>query len=458
MRLRQSGGKIGLLAVSHRAPANLIADAVALSFCFAVSINPVSAQTISEFAKDTDPLFQRLLANPANLDNTLNYAVAVAKSDDVEAAIGTYEQLLFYNPNLSRIRFELGVLYYRLGSYATARGYFKSALRMQDITAEMRAKAEEFIAAIDKKLQPDQFSGFAQTGVRYQTNPAAGPSQQTVLASGYTFNSRFLAHPDWNWFGAFGVNYVHDFETQNGDTFEASVLGYDAQQFTEHQFDLGLLELRAGPRFGLVSDDSYNVSIKPYGVGTGSLLADAPYSVGGGGGATVHVGLGSLALDPFVEIVQQSFSNSSLYPLASQLTGPLSTYAFQAAAPIYGGLGWQARVAYSHDQTVFEPYSYNEYSADIWLPWNFSFPGDSRTWTLTPTAGVSNWLYKAPDPTIDPTTAERNLEWRVGLGLDFPIRGQFIFGVLVQYRDVLSNIPVFAMRDLSVTFGPSLKF
>jgi len=27
------------------------------------------------------------------------------------------------------------------------------------------------------------------------------------------------------------VNYIHDFETQTSETFEGSVIGYDAQQF-----------------------------------------------------------------------------------------------------------------------------------------------------------------------------------------------------------------------------------
>jgi hypothetical protein len=424
----------------------------------AISIGSAGAQTISELARDVDPLFQSMLTSPSDLDSTLKYAVGVMQTGDIESAISTYEQLLFYNPNLSRVRFELGVLYYRLGSYEMARGYFQSALEMHDISPDTQQKAERFIAAINKKLQPDQFSGFAQTGLRYQTNASAGPGQQALLASNRTFDGRFLSRPDWNWFGAVGVNYSHDFEDQRGDAFEASVLGYDAQQFTAHQFDVGLLELRAGPRFGLGGDNSNGVSFKPYVVATGALLADAPYNADIGGGATMHVNLGNVALDPFVEVVQQSFRSSDLYPLAGQLTGTLYTYAFQAAAPILAGLSWQARLSYVQSNDLFAPYSYNRYSADIWLPWNFSLPWDSRTWTVTPTFGVSRWLYKAPDPTIDPTIAQRDLEWRVGLGLDVPIRGQISLGMLVQYRAVLSNLPVFSMRDLAITAGPTFKF
>ena len=150
-----------------------------------------SAQAPSGFAGNLSPLFQGILAQPSDLNNTLQYAAA-ASADDIESAIGTYEQLLFYNPTLSRVRFELGVLYFRLGSYEMARSYFQSALQMRDITPDLSERAQELIEVIDKKLQVDQFTGYVQTGLAYQTNPGAGPGAQTVLASGRTFNNQFL--------------------------------------------------------------------------------------------------------------------------------------------------------------------------------------------------------------------------------------------------------------------------
>lgn len=422
----------------------------------ALSTGSSFAQTVSEFAGNVDPLFQRLLNAPANLDNTVKYATGITKAGDIESAISTYEQLLFYNPNLSRLRFELGVLYYRLKSYEMARGYFQSALTMRDMSDNLRQLAEQYITDINRKLQPDQFSGFAQTGVRYQTNASAGPGQQVLLASGRTFDNSFLARPDWNWFGTFVVNYTHDFENQRGDTFEASLLGYDAQQFTQHDFDVGLLELRAGPRFGLGGDDLNRVSFKPYVVANGALLADAPYNAGIGGGATIHATLGDIAFDPYVEVVQENYRNSGLYPLASQLTGPVTTVALQASGPIYTGLSWQGRLGYDQADAAYEPYSYDRYSADMWLPWNFLLC--NRTWTLIPTVGVSRWVYLAPDPTIDPTLAQRTLEWRAGVALNIPIHDQFSLALLVQYHAYVSNLPIFTMNDLAISIGPTLRF
>jgi hypothetical protein len=416
-----------------------------------------SAQTSPNFAGNLNPLFQANLTQPSDFNNALQYA-ASASANDIESAIGTYEQLLFYNPTLSRVHFQLGILYYRLGSYEMARGYFKSALEQQDIQPDLRQRIADLLLDVDKQLQADRFTGFVSTGLAYQSNPGGGPGPQAVLASGRSFDSRFFAKSDENWFGAFALNYVHDFENQRGDTFEASVQGYDAQQFNLQQFDIGMVEFRAGPRFVLTPGSANAVSIKPYVIAAGSLLGDTAYSGSVGGGLTLHANVGNVLLDPYAEIVQQSFRNSSFYPLASNLNGPLSTFGLQASGPIVSGLGWQTRAAFAHSSASFSPDSYDAYIADLWLPWNFSFPGDGRTWTLTPIVGFSNWQYSAPDPAIDPNTTPHTTEWRAGVGLDVPIWSKVYMSMLVQYRADTSNIAAFTMHDFSVSGGPTFKF
>jgi tetratricopeptide (TPR) repeat protein len=210
-RKNRSESERAILKVhAWRASWNWCAGALALTALLFASTVSVFAQTPSGFGGDINPLFQGILSRPSDLSNTLQYA-ALAPSSDVESAISTYEQLLFYNPKLSAVRFELGVLYYRLGDYEMAHEYFSTALKMADITPELKQRAQDLLSAVDKKLFPDQFSGYVQSGLRYQTNAATGPGAQTVLASGLLFNSRFAARGDWNWFGAFGLNYVSRF-------------------------------------------------------------------------------------------------------------------------------------------------------------------------------------------------------------------------------------------------------
>ena len=63
-----------------------------------------------------------------------------------------------------------------------------------------------------------------------------------------------------------------------------------------------------------------------------------------------------MSFDPYAEFVQQSFRNSTFYPLASGMTGPLSDLRYsQPSGPVGSGLNWQSRVAYAHanDQIRF---------------------------------------------------------------------------------------------------------
>jgi hypothetical protein len=422
-----------------------------------LSGSPTRAQTVSgPLGEDT--LFQTMLNRPSNLDTTLSYAVSAGQGGDIEASIGALERLLFFNPTLSRVRFELGTLYFRLGSYDMARGYFQTVLAAADATPEMKLRVEEYLEVIEKKLQPNQWSGYAQTGFRYQSNASYGPSQQSLIGATRPINSQFAPQPDWNWFGAFAGNYVHDFGNQSGDVFEANVLGYDAQQFKVTSVDTGLLDIHAGPRFGIFQDSLNGASIKPFVAVTGATLADAPYLGSVGGGVTMHFNLANIALDPYAEFRRLDYHATDLYPLASRLDGTLAIFGLQAGGQIIEGVRWQSKFAFYHSNDAFPAYSYDRYAFDFWLPCAIPSPWGGRSWIMTPSFGVAPWLYRQPDPILNPFITEHDFEWHVGAGLDIPIQGKFGLGVQVQYRAVNSNIPGNSVKDLSVTMGPTVSF
>jgi hypothetical protein len=79
-------------------------------FWLFAAVAPAAAQGISPQASYADPSFQTVLNNPANLAHEVKYASQAKDDSDLENAIGAYDRLLFYNPALSRVRFELGVL------------------------------------------------------------------------------------------------------------------------------------------------------------------------------------------------------------------------------------------------------------------------------------------------------------------------------------------------------------
>ncbi|SFK49983.1 Outer membrane protein beta-barrel domain-containing protein [Methylocapsa palsarum] len=414
------------------------------------------AQTLPDGVAES-ALFQATLDRPSDLGAALRYAAQAKKSGDIEASIGALERLLFYNPSLLDVRYDLGTLYFRLGSYEMARGYFETVQKSAKTTEEMKERVQEFLDTIEKKLQPDQWSGFAQTGLRYQTNANLGPTQQPLLGATRPLNS-LSAQPDGNWFGIVALNYVHDFGNQAGDVFEANILGYDAQQFNVTSFDTGFIDVRVGPRFGILQDALNGASIKPYVAITGASLGGEPYLGSFGGGVTMHLNWADVSFDPYVELRGQAYHNSTLYPYASGLNGSLTTVALQAGALINEGVRWQAKLAFNHSADATPWFSYNRVAFDFWLPLAAPSPWGGRNWTVTPSFGVAPWLYNQSNPTTSPFTTERDLEWRVGVGFDIPVKDSFGLGVQLQYRAINSNIPTNTIRNFSVSAGPTVSF
>ena len=71
---------------------------------------------IEETNAEREKIFSALIEDPTNLDYLFKYANLSILLGDLEAAISVFEQMLIYEPDLPRIRLELGVLYFRLNA------------------------------------------------------------------------------------------------------------------------------------------------------------------------------------------------------------------------------------------------------------------------------------------------------------------------------------------------------
>src|SRR4030095_11690172 len=135
----------------------------------------------SELRAQYNAAFQETMLKPADLDVLFRFATLAAQIGDLEGAISALERMLLINADLPRVRLELGVLYYRLGSYEAARTYLTSALKSPSLPADVRRKAEEYLAEIDSKASPSSFGGDVFFGLRYQSNRNLRAAASRVL-------------------------------------------------------------------------------------------------------------------------------------------------------------------------------------------------------------------------------------------------------------------------------------
>ncbi|MFI5012511.1 MAG: autotransporter domain-containing protein [Hyphomicrobiales bacterium] len=412
---------------------------------------------------EEDALFPRLVREPQNLDLAFHFSEVASAAGDYEAAVGALERMRFYNADLPRVELELGVLYFRLGSYKMALSHFEAAVSAPDTPEEVRKRVAEFQREIEKRLNPNQYALFGQAGLRYQTNANAGPSNTLVKALGQdaVLNSQFTRKADWNAFGLASGRYIYDFGNQRGDGWQTDLTAYYARQFKVTRLNLGIAEVQTGPRLAVAPDALPGLTFHPYLIGNAATLGDNPYLTTLGAGAALDYTVGGdLALEPSLEFRRRSYRNSTDYQTAKQQTGDLVNAAFAATGAISSSVRWQSRVTFSTataNQTFDE---YRLFGIDAGLPIDFYAPflSEPRVWTVTPMAGYSLTRYGGPNPLVDPTVTRQDGEWHTGISLDAPLWPNAGFAAQIMFQRVNSTLRNYDTRNFSVSAGPTVRF
>ena len=117
---------------------------------------------------EREQIFATLIDDPTNMDNLFQYANLSILIGDLEAAVGVFEQMLIYDDSLPRIRLELGVLYYRLGAFTTAKVYLESVKRYNP-PEEVLNNVDDFLNAITEAEEPFKFSPVSYTHLTLPT-------------------------------------------------------------------------------------------------------------------------------------------------------------------------------------------------------------------------------------------------------------------------------------------------
>ena len=238
-----------------------------------------TSQSQEERAKlqaEYDRLFAQMLERPTDLDLMFSFAAVAARLGNYEAAISTLERMLLLNPDLARVKLELGMLYFHIASYAVAQSYFQAVIADLHVPATVKQNAQLYLAQIDKLTSLNHFAGSITAGFRSQTNANVGPSSNQVVAFGVPaiLNNTFVTQPDWNVFGSTYLTDSYDLLPDKSVTWDTTLQGYYAYQFTLHELNLGFAETTTGPRFMLTQQPGSELSLRPFVLANAVLLGD----------------------------------------------------------------------------------------------------------------------------------------------------------------------------------------
>jgi hypothetical protein len=418
----------------------------------------------AELKSEYEKLFTEVLRQPTNLDLAFKFAAVAARLGNYEAAISTLERMLLLNRDLPRVKLELGVLYFRIGSYSIARTYFEEAIADPKTPDQVKKNVGLYLAQIDKRTARNHFAGSITAGFRYQTNANVGPSSNQVLAFGVPaiLNSTFVSEPDWNPFLSTYMTDSYDLYADRSVTWESTLQGYYAYQLTVHNLNLGFAEVTTGPRFLLTHQQGSELSLHPFAVANVVSLGTSLDFSTFGAGVELDKAFDNdrLLLGAGYTYRYQTFENSAQLPTNSLFTGPVNilglTSSYQLTDTIQIGL-----TGYASDQSAQADFNSNwQYSLAAGISKQYAAP-----FGLTQFPWVANlslrgiWTdYQAADPTVDPNTVREDRELDVTVGNNFGMTQDLSLLLQAQYTDHNSNIPNYRFTDTSVIMGATWSF
>jgi hypothetical protein len=418
-------------------------------------------------------LFQQMLRDPANLPVTFAYADISARLGDNEAAVSALERLLLFNPNLPRVDLELGVLYYRMGSFEAARSYLQKGAALSP-PPDVQARIDLYLAKIAALDAPQRLTGYLLFGAEYQSDMTVSPGSTLVQSAvaNQLVSTQFTRQPGENLFVTGGALYSYDLGTQNRDALEIGGVGFADHYFKNSGFDLDFAEVTAGPRLRFPNLGIPFVqwaSLKPYAIVNEVGLGEHQYFYTLGAGLEGTAVLwGDLSARVAYEFRDKNFTAAPDRPASVGLTGNDNLLIFALKKPVtensvligeFDFLDQSTHFNYFSNQTyaVSGAYrvSYDDPTGIVKLPLETEFFG-SRSWSL----------YAAPDPccstngsTVSPSGSDRfDRHWRFGITQHFPIAPNISLVLQLEREVVSSNLSIYGYTSDTVLFGPQIRF
>jgi tetratricopeptide (TPR) repeat protein len=428
----------------------------------ALAQGPVNATPDQE--REYDAAFQEMLRRPADLDVLFKFATIATKAGDYEGAISALERMLLVNPDLPRVRLELAVLYYRLGSFEVSRTYLEAVLASPGIAPEVRARAEQYMAEVEKRSSRSRFVGEVFAGVRYQSNANLGPPTSSVRLFGQTanLNNSAVGTADWGAVTSGYVRHIYDLGTQDRGQIETQLTGYANRQFQVSTANVSILDLTSGPRFQAFQGIFEDVSIKPMGLLGFIWVNDQPYY--GSYGSAVEVG--ALLADKL-----RNTSNVSYRRLLYQDSWYLPTN------NVYTGNEYSANTTFQYALTdivsIFANTNVQRFMADNYAQYSYLLGGvgggmqfrfadplfkSQLPWTMSVSANVQWWGYDQADPIIDPGVVRQQNDTILNITLAVPFDERTTVTISGGRFVRASNIPNYEFTNNSFLMGVSWRF
>jgi len=416
-----------------------------------------------EVQRSLDDGFRAVLQNPADMGANATYAQRLIDAGEYEKAIASLERILITDPSQAQIRVEIGALYFRLGSYETARIYFQRALADPNLPAVLRPKAEQFLVDIRERLSPSQFTGFASVGAKWQENANTGADPLTLRSGGTLVPRPSTARPqsDFSFFGASKVQHSYDLDTQDEAKIVSTMLGYGSGLTRFSHQDVVLGEFTTGVRFKPLPTELKDLQIRPHVIGNYVGLDGDRYLDTYGFGLDVTMTWSErLASELTGEFRREDYGPIATLGDTQHQTGNAKVIKLRTAYELTGSSVIIMDLMYRSDAARRGYYDYTHFQGQLTYSLNYAPPVKitEGSWTVSPYVGWYSRDYASPDPLINPAETRFDNNIRLGFVHTIPIADGFSAFQQIEHTWGDSNIPNYTFQDTAVVIGVTRTF
>lgn len=435
---------------------------VILGACMAMS---AAAQTPAPTVADQaayEAAFQESLRKPSDPPTVLRYAELAIKVGNLEGAISALERLLLVDGDQPRIKLELGVLYFRLGSYQAARGLLESARASSRANAETKARAGQFIAEIEEKTGKSQLTGQTLGAIRYSTNANSGPSGAISSYGSATLPSPTVSgRPDFSVLAAVALQHRYDLGRQDGGALESDLSLLGARQFQVGEANVMLADLVVGPKTHPFGGWAEPVSVKPLFLGRFIAVHDLTTYWAWGMGAEVAspIGAGSRAALTVLGR-RREFVNNADAPTNSDNSGNEATSNLELRSEISKSLSLSFNTNYTRYIAALVTESFAQTGFGTALNYRFTDPLglNGMTWLATVSATLDHADYDQADASVNAGIIRRQTDYNLGLTLAVPLHETLTLVTQGSYSRRDASLSNFAYDSFTALAGISWRF
>lgn len=433
-----------------------------LSVAFLLGMPQIAAAQEAP-AMSREAAYDALLQDPGNVDKALAYVATLVGDRDYEAAVAVLERLAIRYPDDARIRLEIGVMYYRLGSYLMADKSFEQVKTMPGADPALVAKAEEFSRRAEPQTRQSRFSGKLYGGLRYQTNANAGPDSHNIQQFDATVNRPNADKPDDDLagFGGFSVGHVYDFDAQNGAALETEASGYALFHSDVSDLDELHFGLQSGIGINPFAALGDRLRVQPRGTLEFTVQDGEWLELGGGPGLGVtYKASETLHFSADYDVLFRDFDhvedlgNTERYSGTEQQGGVALAWQIGPKTTLSAGIGGR------FVDTKKDFLDFNAVNASIGVLQAYGSPIDALPldWWFSLGAKYEGRWFEGADSAVDDDIKRQDDVYRISATNLIPLNDAWSLTQQVEYLIVDSNLSNYSYDNFAATLSASWRF